>query len=76
MQLEVGTLDGRSLQFLVRPNTPLQKVFNAFCLRLGISLSDGKFLLYGDTLCGYMTPRSEGMQPGDSISWYPTQLGD
>ena len=76
MQLEVETLDGRSFHFIVCPYTPLQKVFVAFCLRLGVSLSDARFLYNSKRLCGYETPSSEEMQPGDSITWIPTQLGD
>ena len=76
MQLEVNALDGRSAQFIVRPNTLLRKVFYHFRLRLGIDSSDGKFLLNGDILSGYETPASEKMQPGDCITWMPTQLGD
>ena len=74
MQLEVTTLEGRSLIFIVRPNTPLQRVFDAFCLRF--SLSDGQFLCDGDRLCGWETPNSKEMESGDSITWYPSQRGD
>ena len=76
MAILVQAQDGRRLAVATDSKTPLQKVFDAYNLRFGLSSSDGRFLDRGYILCGNETPECCGLQSGDVIDWAPTQHGD
>lgn len=69
-------LDGPPITIIVRQDTPLQKVFYAFCLHTGVSLSDGRFILDGHICDPLMTFGKLDLEPGEAIDWMPTQAGD
>lgn len=61
--------------FHIHPNTPLRRVFQAFCLQRGFSMSASIFLLDGCVLCNG-TAEQNDLESGDVIEHFPKQAGD
>lgn len=75
LNLVVRAQDGSELQFKVRFNTPLQKVFNAYATRKSLELKDCKFLYDGAILTGSQTPEELELEDKDVIDMMVSQLG-
>lgn len=75
LKVLVRTEDELPQAFLIHPSTPLHRVFQAFCLQRGVSMSDSTFLLDGCVLCDG-TAEQNDLEPGDVIQHFTKQLGD
>lgn len=75
LTIVVKAQDGSELQFKIRPNTPLQKVFGAYATRKSLELKDCKFLADGNILTGDMTAEGAELEDGDIIDMMVTQIG-
>lgn len=75
LTIVVKNQEGVELQFKIRPNTPLQKVFTAYATRRSLELKDCKFLADGSLLLGNMTAQEAGLEDGDVIDMMVSQIG-
>ncbi|DBA67384.1 hypothetical protein WJX79_011125 [Trebouxia sp. C0005] len=75
LQIVVKAQDGSELQFKIRHNTPLQKVFNAYAQKRSLQLSDCKFVCDGNILNGTQTAEEAQLEDGDVIDMMASQIG-
>ena len=75
LRVSVRAQDELPQAFLIHPNTPLHRVFQAFCLQRGVSMSNSAYLLDGCVLC-HGTAEKNDLEPGDVIQHFTKQLGD
>lgn len=76
LQVFVESQDGFSQGFLLASTSPLQKLFHAFCLQRGVSMSNSAFLSDGNRLDGHMTAEHYELEPEDVIDHVFIQTGD
>lgn len=63
------------MHFRVKPTTPFQKIFNAFCERQGRALGAFRFLFDGKRIEPTNTPSDFDMEDGDRIDAMAEQTG-
>lgn len=67
--------DGEEVLFRVKRTTPMKKVMDAFCNRMGTQNGSYRFLFDGDRIEDDYTPESLEMEEMDSIDALVTQTG-
>lgn len=73
--LTVKTQDGRETVFRISLKTPMRKLITAYCESCGLNEGSVRFLYDGDCFSSEDTPRSLGMEEGDSIDALLRQTG-
>eukprot|EP00891_Asterochloris_glomerata_P004514 jgi/Astpho2/4514/Aster-00110 len=67
LNLTVKDQTGGEVKFKVKRHTPFQKIFQAYCNRKGLQLSDVKFIYDSDRLKAEETPQQRDMDDLDVI---------
>ncbi len=67
--------NGTMTQFKMRPTTPMQKMFDAFCSRNNTNISSVRFLYEGRRIQGSSTPKSLGLDDMEMIDVVLSQTG-
>jgi small ubiquitin-related modifier len=75
ISLRVVGQDAGEVFFKIRENTPLGKLFAAYCGKKGISPNSIRFLYDGQRLTETSTPKSMGMENDDVIDALIQQTG-
>lgn len=76
IRLRVISADGAELEFKVREDTQLRKVFQAVCSRQNIAEADCRFFWENGLVQRSQTPKLLGMTDGDVIDLSMAQAGD
>lgn len=66
---------GIEVQFKIKETSKMEKMFTAFCGRTGLDFKSVRFLYDGNRISPDSTPKSLGMQDGDTIDAVLTQTG-
>ncbi|PNH08074.1 Ubiquitin-like protein pmt3/smt3 [Tetrabaena socialis] len=74
LNLVVKDQNGGEVHFKVKSKTRLEKVFNAYCGKKGMSPDTVRFLFDGSRLTPDQTPEALAMEDGDSIDCVIEQL--
>ena len=75
LNIRIRDQTGEETWFKVKPTTPLQKVFNAYATRKGVSVTHLRFLFDGARYFGAQTPADIGMENRDQLDCMLEQGG-
>lgn len=75
INLKVLGQDNAIVQFKIKKRTPLRKLMNAYCDRVGIAVATTRFRFDGQPISATDTPISLEMEEGDTIEVYQQQTG-
>ncbi|XP_067001807.1 small ubiquitin-related modifier 3 [Anabrus simplex] len=75
INLKVLGQDNAIVQFKIKKHTPLRKLMNAYCDRVGIAMATMRFRFDGQAINESDTPISLEMEEGDTIEVYQQQTG-
>lgn len=75
INLKVLGQDNAIVQFKIKKHTPLRKLMNAYCDRVGIAMATMRFRFDGQPINETDTPLSLEMEEGDTIEVYQQQTG-
>ena len=67
---------GEETYFKVKPQTRMDKVFNAFATRKGVHCNSLKFMIDAQRISDLDTPQSLELEDGDQIDVMPELRGD
>ena len=66
---------GAPVQFRIKKTTPLRKLMDAYCKKLGLSKQVVRFTFDGNRLREQDTPKACGIEDGDEIDVFQEQQG-
>ena len=66
---------GAPVQFRIKKTTPLRKLMDAYCKKLGLSKQAVRFTFDGNRLREQDTPKASGIDDGDEIDVFQEQQG-
>jgi small ubiquitin-related modifier len=75
INLKVTSQNGEEVHFKIKKTTPLAKLMDTYCQRMGLSRNSIRFLFEGSRLQDQQTPKELEMEDGDSIDAMLEQLG-
>ncbi|XP_065210170.1 small ubiquitin-related modifier 2 [Planococcus citri] len=75
INLKVLGQDNAIVQFKIKKHTPLKKLMNAYCDRVGLAMATVRFRFDGQAINETDTPLSLEMEEGDTIEVYQQQTG-
>ena len=75
INLSVECPSGAPLQFRIKKTTPLRKLMDAYCKKLGLSRLAVRFMFHGGRLQEYDVPKNVGLVDGDEIEVAQLQEG-
>lgn len=75
INLKVLGQDNAIVQFKIKKHTPLKKLMNAYCDRVGLAMATVRFRFDGQAINETDTPLSLDMDEGDTIEVYQQQTG-
>ncbi|EGI63783.1 Small ubiquitin-related modifier 3 [Acromyrmex echinatior] len=75
INLKVLGQDNAVVQFKIKKHTPLRKLMNAYCDRVGLAIAAVRFRFDGQPINELDTPTSLEMEEGDTIEVYQQQTG-
>ncbi|XKL59556.1 hypothetical protein PGB90_000572 [Kerria lacca] len=75
INLKVLGQDNAIVQFKIKKMTPLKKLMNAYCDRVGLAMATVRFRFDGQAINESDTPSSLEMEEGDTIEVYQQQTG-
>ena len=75
LNISVRDANGTVLPFLIKPTTPLERLFNAFATSKGVAVMDLHFLFDGSRVRRDQTPADIGMADGDQFDCMLVQQG-
>ena len=76
IHLKVKSSDHEEIFFKIKKVTPLKKLMEKYCQRMGLSsLNNVRFLFDGERIVPSNTPLQLNMQNGDEIDVYVEQHG-
>lgn len=75
VSIRVTTQAGEETAFKIKPTTPLKKLMDAFCSRMGASRSSVKFLYDGARIQDTQTPNDLGMADNEQVDAVLEQVG-
>jgi len=75
INLRVMDQSGGEVYFKLKPNTVLQKLFDAYCTRQSLNPSSLRFLVDGQRVKGDATPKSLELTDNDIIDVVSMQVG-
>nr|CAD7202370.1 unnamed protein product [Timema douglasi]CAD7406382.1 unnamed protein product [Timema cristinae]CAD7439013.1 unnamed protein product [Timema bartmani]CAD7459770.1 unnamed protein product [Timema tahoe] len=75
INLKVLGQDNAVVQFKIKKHTPLRKLMNAYCDRVGLAMQTMRFRFDGQPINESDTPVSLEMEEGDTIEVYQQQTG-
>ena len=75
LNISVRDANGTVLPFLIKPTTPLERLFNAFATSKGVAVMDLHFLFDGARVRRDQTPADIGMADGEQLDCMLVQQG-
>ncbi|XP_076170130.1 small ubiquitin like modifier [Ptiloglossa arizonensis] len=75
INLKVLGQDSAVVQFKIKKHTPLRKLMNAYCDRVGLAIAAVRFRFDGQPINELDTPTTLEMEEGDTIEVYQQQIG-
>lgn len=75
INLKVLGQDSAVVQFKIKKHTPLRKLMNAYCDRVGLAIAAVRFRFDGQPINELDTPMTLEMEEGDTIEVYQQQTG-
>ncbi|KAK7583716.1 hypothetical protein V9T40_004679 [Parthenolecanium corni] len=75
INLKVLGQDNAIVQFKIKKQTPLKKLMNAYCDRVGLAMATVRFRFDGQAINETDTPSTLEMEEGDTIEVYQQQTG-
>merc|ERR1712110_1083969 len=75
IQLEVKDQQGSEVQFKIKKSTPLRKLMDAYCSRLGLTASQVRFMVDGERISADDTAEKLGLGDEDLIDVAMEQTG-
>ncbi|XP_017887548.1 small ubiquitin-related modifier 3 [Ceratina calcarata] len=75
INLKVLGQDSAVVQFKIKKHTPLRKLMNAYCDRVGLAIAAVRFRFDGQPINELDTPTTLEMEEGDTIEVYQQQTG-
>ncbi|XP_053973645.1 small ubiquitin-related modifier 3 [Hylaeus anthracinus] len=75
INLRVLGQDSAVVQFKIKKHTPLRKLMNAYCDRVGLAIAAVRFRFDGQPINELDTPTTLEMEEGDTIEVYQQQTG-
>ncbi|XP_003396975.1 small ubiquitin-related modifier 3 [Bombus vosnesenskii] len=75
INLKVLGQDSAVVQFKIKKHTPLRKLMNAYCDRVGLAIAAVRFRFDGEPINELDTPTTLEMEEGDTIEVYQQQTG-
>merc|ERR1712045_815359 len=67
IQLKVKDQQGSEVQFKIKKSTPLRKLMDAYCSRLGLQASQVRFMVYGERIAPDDSAEKLGLEDEDLI---------
>merc|ERR1712110_891563 len=75
IQLKVKDQQGSEVQFKIKKSTPLRKLMDAYCSRLGLQASQVRFMVDGERIAPDDTAEKLGLEDEDLIDVAMEQTG-
>merc|ERR1711972_1211789 len=75
IQLKVKDQQGSEVQFKIKKSTPLRKLMDAYCSRLGLQSSQVRFMVDGERIAPDDTAEKLGLEDEDLIDVAMEQTG-
>merc|ERR1712217_1001858 len=75
IQLKVKDQQGSEVQFKIKKSTPLRKLMDAYCSRLGLTASQVRFMVDGERISADDTAEKLGLEDEDLIDVVMEQTG-
>eukprot|EP00450_Noctiluca_scintillans_P003172 CAMPEP_0194501332 /NCGR_PEP_ID=MMETSP0253-20130528/22507_1 /TAXON_ID=2966 /ORGANISM="Noctiluca scintillans" /LENGTH=95 /DNA_ID=CAMNT_0039343295 /DNA_START=49 /DNA_END=336 /DNA_ORIENTATION=- len=75
IQLKVKDQQGSEVQFKIKKSTPLRKLMDAYCSRLGLQASQVRFMVDGERISPDDTADKLGLEDEDLIDVAMEQTG-
>merc|ERR1719277_2640811 len=75
IQLKVKDQQGSEVQFKIKKSTPLRKLMDAYCSRLGLTASQVRFMVDGERISADDTAEKLGLEDEDLIDVAMEQTG-
>merc|ERR1712086_1192183 len=75
IQLKVKDQQGSEVQFKIKKATPLRKLMDAYCSRLGLQASQVRFMVDGERIAPDDTAEKLGLEDEDLIDVAMEQTG-
>eukprot|EP00438_Fugacium_kawagutii_P036420 Skav236205 [mRNA] locus=scaffold98:58207:74420:- [translate_table: standard] len=75
IQLKVKDQQGSEVQFKIKKTTPLRKLMDAYCSRLGLQASQVRFMVDGERIAADDTAEKLGLEDEDLIDVAMEQTG-
>merc|ERR1712172_106561 len=75
IQLKVKDQQGSEVQFKIKKSTPLRKLMDAYCSRLGLTASQVRFMVDGERIAADDTAEKLGLEDEDLIDVAMEQTG-
>mmetsp|Transcript_18227 Transcript_18227/g.32036 ORF Transcript_18227/g.32036 Transcript_18227/m.32036 type:complete len:90 (-) Transcript_18227:213-482(-) len=75
IQLKVKDQQGSEVQFKIKKSTPLRKLMDAYCSRLGLQASQVRFMVDGERIAADDTAEKLGLEDEDLIDVAMEQTG-
>merc|ERR1711933_663839 len=75
IQLKVKDQQGSEVQFKIKKSTPLRKLMDAYCSRLGLQASQVRFMVEGERIAPDDTAEKLGLEDEDLIDVAMEQTG-
>jgi hypothetical protein len=76
LTIRIRDQTGEETYFKVKPQTRMDKVFNAFATKKDFNCNSLKFMIDGERMQDWDTPQSLGLEDGDQIDVMLEQRGD
>lgn len=75
IKITVTAQTGGDVVFAIKPTTTFNKMFDAYCGRMGVRLCSVRFLYNGERLLPTNTPKELDMHDGDVVDAVLQQTG-
>merc|ERR1711948_121887 len=75
IQLKVKDQQGSEVQFKIKKSTPLRKLMDAYCSRLGLTAAQVRFMVDGERISADDTAEKLGLEDEDLIDVAMEQTG-
>ncbi|KAG5450045.1 Small ubiquitin- modifier 2-A [Clonorchis sinensis] len=75
INLKVQGQEGSIVHFKIKKTTPLRKLMNAYCERMGYQPMSVRFIFDGNNVHDTHTPASLEMEENDTIEVFQAQTG-
>ena len=75
INVRVSNQNGKEVQFKIKRHTGLKKLMSTYCEKEGLSVQALRFTFDGNRIRDNDTPKTMGMEDGDTIEVFGEQIG-